>query len=197
MKEGEGVLRQYDLWEFWNNLPPEIKYKILNYFEETPLMFDYKDLFQGKIRMLPHTTPIRILNLLLVSTDLEMCDLFFEKFKDYNNLIKNEWYWVDLHFFLLNYSKRVYSLFLEKECNENRFLNSYKIEHHNIIFIKKNLLNKNMFPVRNPLLEQFLIYLEKQKDYKKVIELASYYNEQGWTNNFNKRLLRCSKKIKL
>lgn len=196
MSEYKGILSQYNLWGFWNSLPEWVKNKILKYFEETPLMFNYKNLFQDNWRDLTQKSSINVINTLFVCDDLEICDLFFAKVNECSNQNNNEWYWVDLHFFLLNYSKRVYSLYLKGNCNEERFLNSYNIEQSNINSIAQSLKNKNIFPVSNPIIEQYLIYLEKRKEYEKVIELAAHYNNQGWTNDFDKRLLRCKKKLK-
>ncbi len=196
MKKREGTLGQYQLWNFWDSLPAETKNKILMYFEETPLMFEYKNLFQGNWKTIPHRTPINILNTLMVCSDLELCDLFFTEFQKYTPLKSNEWYWVDTHFFLLNYSGRVYKMYLKGICDEERFINSWSIENNNFDAIIMSLVNKNMFPVKNPILEQYLIYLEKKREYNKVIALCELYNEQGWKNDFNKRLLRCKKKVK-
>ncbi len=195
MDERKGILSQYQLWDFWDSLPAELKKKILSYFEETPLMFDYKNLFQGNWQTIPYRTPINILNVLMVCTDLQLCDLFFTKFQDYTHFKSNDWYWVDTHFFLLNYSGRVYKMYLNGICDEGRFLNSWNIENKNNKSIITSLEKKNLFPLRNPLLEQYLIYLEKRREFNKVIALCELYQEQGWKNDFNKRLMRCKKKL--
>lgn len=194
MDEYKGILSQYNLWDFWNNLPGWVKDKIIHYFENTPLMFDYRNLFSGNWKRVPHTTPISIIQTLFVCKDLEICDLFYAKVKQYSKSTTSEWYWVDLHFFLLIYNKNVYKHYLHKECDETRFMQSYNIEHTNINSIIDTLKAKGLFPVRNPIIEQYLIYLEKRKKFKEVISLAEWYKEQGWTNDFEKRIKRCEKK---
>lgn len=196
MESYKGILSQYKLWSFWDNLPEKVKKSIIDYFEKTPLMFDYKHLFEGNWRHPKPRTPISVIETLFVCDDLETCDLFFSEVCNNQFIHKtNSWYWVDLHFFLSNYTKKVYKHFYNNRCSEKRFLNSCYIEYNSNDLVCDALKNKNLFPVRNVIFEQFLIYLEKRKEFNKVIEYAVFFKSKGWTNDFDKRIIRNKKKL--
>lgn len=197
MNKGEGLLEQFDLWGFWENLPMNKRNFILKYFEETPLMWDYKWLFNGTTQLSNISTSINILNILLVSDDLELCDLIYSEFLKQipKNLESND-FWIDFHFFLSNYSRRVYRLFLDNQCDESRFVASFNKEFQNIDKIIQSFKANDFFPFRNSIIEQYLIFLEKLKDFKSAVEVISKVRNQGWTNDFNKRLNRCNMKLK-
>ena len=197
MNKGEGLLEQFDLWGYWENLPIDKRNIILKYFEQTPLMWDYKLLFNGTSQLSNINTSINILNILLVSDDLELCDLIYSEFmKQIPKNLETNGFWTDFHFFLSNYSKRVYRLFLDNQCDESRFVASFIIEFQNIDKIIQSLKANDLFPVRNLIIDQYLIFLEKSKDFKSAVEIISKVRDQGWTNDFNKRLNRCNMKLK-
>ncbi len=196
MKSNKGILSQYGLWDFWNSLPQKTKDSIMKYFEETPLTFDYTHLFDGDWKHINPRTPVTIIDTLFVCDDLNTCDLFFYEVTKNQSIHKsNENYWLDTHFFLTNYTKKVYKHFYNNNCSNERFLNGCKFEFDNINLICDALKSKNFFPVKNAIIEQFLIYLEKNKKFESVVEYSSHFKSMGWTNDFDKRIIRCNKKI--
>ena len=196
MKNYRGILSQYNLWGFWENLPKWVKDSIIKYFEETPLMFDYTHLFEGEWRRLDPRTPISIIETLFVRDEIEICDLFYHEVINNQVIHKsNNWYYVDLHFFLSNYSKKTYKHFYNNRCSDKRFLNCCFIEYNSNDMICEALKSKNFFPVRNIIFEQFLVYLEKKRKYNQVIEYAKQFKLKGWSNDFDKRILRCETKL--
>ena len=82
----EGLLKSYNLWSFWEKIPPKSRDKILNYFESIPPVFwDYKRLFIGDNFGGIEHGPIHCLDTLFEIDDLELCDLFFSKFIKYSS----------------------------------------------------------------------------------------------------------------
>lgn len=113
----------------------------------------------------------------------------------YGSLTPDSIYWKDAHFFVSNYAKRVYKLHLDGFCDIKRFENAVSFEFENSEKINEavfKLINSNC---SNPVFEQYLIYLEKQKEYKKCIELMQNDKLLKWNNNFDKRLSRCYLKL--
>jgi len=197
MNENHGLLGTYNLWQFWNRLPNNIKVEILKHYEESPLMWDYKTLFAGQYECNDEKGAISILNLLLLFNDLELCDLLFLKFLEYDIVnYGKEIYWIDAHFFISNYCKRVYSLFINGHCDSKRFERVFYFEFENAELIINALESIKLFPVRNIVFDQYLIYLEKQKQFDECIKVISVLKKQGWNNDFEKREMRCKKKIK-
>lgn len=118
----------------------------------------------------------------------------------YNIIYSTDIYWVDFHFFLHIYSKAVYRNFLKGNCSINRFENAVELDIFNIDKIKMAYTKINDWdpPPRNGIIDQYLIYLEKQKKYDDCINLINKMKDKGWRNDFEKRLDRCiSKRIKL
>lgn len=123
------------------------------------------------------------------------------KTSDYNShkMHSSDIYWADFHFFLNRYSKAVYKNYLKGFCSIERFENSFELDFNNIDKIK-NAITLSIgweYPPRNPIVDQYLIYLEKQKRFDDCINLINKMRDKGWRNEFEKRLIRCeSKKIK-
>ena len=181
--KNEGYLGHFKLWDFWEEIPIEFQKKILHYYENKPLMWDYKSLFEGKFEG-SSMGIIQTLGLLLCIDDLEFLDLIFKKFEsieieNYNNIVilglnyeygnqtrkASEIYWKDVHFFLLEYSKTVYKHFLHKNCDEKRFKYAFELEFKNLNKIIEALKKEVSFPIFNPILEQYLIFLEKRNEF--------------------------------
>lgn len=104
-------------------------------------------------------------------------------------------YWTDAHFFLQKFSKLVYKSLIRGEITCDRFLNAVNFEIKNIKNIHDSLYIILGCEVRNVIIEQVLIYLEKIGNLKKCKELILLVKDLGWTNNFEKRLERCNKKL--
>ena len=79
-----GSLEHYNLWEFWDSLSYDSQNGILNYFETTPLMFDYKTIFKGEIGSDNYHGVISAIDTLLVVNDIELADSCFKQFEKYN-----------------------------------------------------------------------------------------------------------------
>jgi hypothetical protein len=121
-----------------------------------------------------------------------------------NDLIKEasifieDVYWGDAYFFVQQYSEKVYKFYLNEECSIERFEKAFEFCHNNIINIKTALrklsnLDKNK-AIKSAIIEQYLIYLEKQKDYQKCLDIIEKMNPIGWSNDFEKRKQRVIKK---
>lgn len=194
-----GYLSHFNLWSFWSSLTISSRNKILTYYEETPLMFDPKSIFRGNFNYpenFKNQTPISILNMLLVIDDVELLDDCFNKFEEYSNEKYGFSYWIDSHFFMSNISKRAYRMFINNHCDDERFINCFNFEYYNQKDIIKSLKKDDLFPVSNPIFEQYLIYLEKKKKFADVIKLANEFKGFGWKNKFDKRIDRCKLKMK-
>lgn len=118
-----------------------------------------------------------------------------ERITYYTSLSQIDIYWKDAHFFLYNYSKKVYKHYLRGDCSIERFYNAFILDYNNLNVIEFSLLKTLNSNCKNGLIEQYLIYLEKQKEYNKCIKLISDVINTGWTNDFMKRLNRCKSKL--
>lgn len=248
LRERKGTLEDCNLWDFWDSLSIEHQNGILEYFENTPMLFDYTTLFKGDSRNDLYHGVIDSLGVLFVKNDLSLSDCFIVKFLEYspayyslsskwgmnwenskvamieawerivdvaddseinlklevleriNKLSIEDIYWSDSHFFIQNYSAVVYKCYLNGECNIERFENAFKFCYTNIDKIKSAITSIYGWekPLRNAIVEQYLIYLEKEKCYDQCINILNDVNEKGWRNDFQKRLDRCiAKRIKL
>lgn len=118
---------------------------------------------------------------------------------NYHKMKSSDIYWADSHFFLHRYSKAVYKNYLKGLCSIQRFENSFALDFNNIDKIKSAIAQQIGWepPPRNGIVDQYLIYLEKQKRFDDCINLINKMRDKGWRNDFDKRLIRCeSKKIK-
>ncbi|MEI6489706.1 MAG: hypothetical protein WCP52_12130 [Bacteroidota bacterium] len=240
-----GSLEHYNLWEFWDSLSDDNQNGILNYFESTPLMFDYKTIFKGDIGSDNDHGAISEIDTLLVVNDLELADSCFTQFEKYNegnynknskwgnnweknqkyyieiwkDIVKNsepdklidnkieleknqtltigDVYWSNAHFFIHKYSTIAYKNYLNGNCDINRFKLSFLFSYKNIDRIKEGITKIYGWEKspKNGIIEQYLIYLEKQKDYKNCIEIILQLKDKGWRNDFEKRLNRCINKL--
>lgn len=241
MSTTSGLLRLYELHDFWEKLDDRHRKNIIEKFKENLGFWDYRTLFNGE--QSPDITrgAITILDMLLNNDDLELCDIVYNKFCEYSNTnylikswgsgwdnefarlkefykdlmeiregerhesVKDRWnfylhlnpaevFWKDTHFFLSNYAQRVYKNYLKSNCSIDRFYTAFEFEYNNhtsIISSIRKLLDINIsFGVG----EQYLIYLEKNKKYDECISFANSFKEQGWRNDFEKRIDRCTKK---
>lgn len=113
----------------------------------------------------------------------------------YNSITSIDIYWNDAHFFLHVFSKFVYKLYLNGECTIDRFENVFLFEFENLKQIQLSV-EKMAFggSCRNGIIDQYLIYLEKQKRFDECIEIINRVKNLGWTNDFEKRLNRCNSK---
>lgn len=242
LNERNGTLKNYNLWSFWDSISEENKNKILYYFENTPLMFDYKTLFSGNWQKDIYHGPISDLLTLLVNNNLQLTDLFYKKFLEYTPLnygknsqwgnswndekekainglisktsvLSDKWkllflervklltiediYWNDSHIFNLVYSKIVYKAYLNGDCSIERFINAVNYSINNIDIIKVSITKIHGWetPLSNSVIDQYLVYLEKQKEYQKCIDLIHKIKDKGWRNDFEKRLARCYVKL--
>lgn len=120
-----------------------------------------------------------------------------EKLEKKKSLTIEDVYWSNAHFFIYDYSKIVYQSFLKGKCDIERFKRAVEFSICNIDRIK--LAITNIFgwdkPLRNGILDQYLIYLEKQKQYRKCVELILQLKDKGWRNDFVIRLNRCLSKL--
>jgi len=243
LKERKGILEDCNLWSFWDGLSVENQNDILEYFENTPLFFDYTTLFKGDSQNDLYHGTIDSLGILFVKKDLSLSDYFFIKFSEYspaNYNLSSRWgmnwenakvemieawerivarsnepeinlklerikklsiedvYWSDSHFFVQQYSAVVYKCYLNGECNIERFENAFKFCYNNIDKIKSAITNIYGWdkPLRNAIVEQYLIYLEKEKCYDQCIHILNEVKEKGWRNDFQKRADRCIAKRK-
>ena len=234
MENRTGDLFTHNLWAFWESIPSANRELILQEFKSGAYLWDYNSLFEGfENEGSNEHGDIHILDILLNTTDLELCDLFYKKFLTYkseeylrysfwgakwearvskmkdwailNNRIEiikrfealtpDKIYWKDAHFFISNYSKRVYKLYLDGICDIQRFLDAVMFEIENCGNIHSSVMQIDLTNFSNPVFEQYLIYLEKNKEYQKCIDLINSKCVSKWTNDFSKRLLRCSKKL--
>lgn len=104
-------------------------------------------------------------------------------------------YWTDTHFFIMEYSKIVYQKFLNGECSIDRFYNAYLLIFNRRQSIYSSLEKLLLSGVKCHVFEQYLIYLEKAKEYRKCIEVIISLRDSGFTNDFNKRLVRVESKM--
>ena len=132
---------------------------------------------------------------LLNRTDETEIEDLTERILRFSSLSINDIYWIDTHFFLQNYSKKVYRHYLNDRCSIERFTKAFNIDFYNLDNIQSSFYKLLQSNCRNALLEQYLIHLEKQKEYKKCIDLIAKVNNRGWTNDFEKRLNRCISKL--
>lgn len=246
LRERKGILEDCNLWNFWDSLSSDHQNGILEYFENTPLLFNYTTLFKGDSRNDLYHGVVDSLGVIFVKSDLSLSDCFFAKFLEYcpaNYNVNSKWgmnwenskvamieawerivdvaddseinlklevlervkklsiediYWSDSHFFIQNYSAIVYKCYLNGECNIERFENAFKFCYTNIDKIKSSITNIYGWdkPLRNAVIEQYLIYLEKEKCYDQCINILDEVKEKGWRNDFQKRLDRCITKKK-
>jgi hypothetical protein len=224
----QGLLKAYNLWDFWDELGESLQIKIIDSFKSKPLMWDYNDLFNGNKRGSATHGSIDLLTTIFIIDDLDFCDLVFKKYKTYtseNYANNSEWganwlndishirriaplndnyqnintkdiYWVDVNFFLHVYTKAVYKNYLKGLCSIERFENAVHFEIENIDKIKLAITKIYgwTFPLRNNVIDQYLIYLEKQKRFDDCINLINQMRDKGWKNDLEKRLIRCEAK---
>lgn len=244
LKERKGALEDCNLWSFWDSLSIPYQDRIIQFFENTPVLFDYTTLFVGDSRNDIYHGAINTLGILFVNVDLHASDLFFKKFSEYipanyhnssnwgitwdsqkNEMIRawerivkkadktdyqthlksltkiqsmsiEDIYWVDAHSFVQRYSAVVYKYFLNGECSIERFENAFNFCYDNIDRIKSAITCVYGWdkPIRNTIVEQYLIYLEKNKEFDRCIEIINEMEVRGWRNDFEKRLSRCISK---
>lgn len=132
---------------------------------------------------------------LLRRTDVIEIKCLKERIFRFSSLSINDIYWKDTHFFLQNYSKKVYRHYLNDRCSIERFTMAFNIDFNNLDNIQTSVFKLLQTNFGNGLLEQYLIHLEKQKEYKKCIDLIAKVKNRGWTNDFEKRLNRCISKL--
>lgn len=108
-------------------------------------------------------------------------------------------YWCDAYFFVQQYSEKVYKSYLKTDCNIERFEKAFEFCCDNIDPIKTALTKLSNFDknraIKSGIIEQYLIYLEKQKDYLKCLNIIEEMSPIGWANDFEKRKQRVIKKI--
>lgn len=237
----KGILESHSLWDVWNSISESNKEKILITLDERKAFWDYKSLFDGEITESSlKKGPIDTLTKLLVIDELEVTDILFKKFKDFNSenydslsswglnwenfrqdfiyrqkkraelleivpsyhgydLLRPDLvYWQDSHFFITVYSKIVYKLFINGMCDESRFVEAFNFEFNNSVIIHesiKSLNHSHFVNLKNSVFDQYLIFLEKKKDYKKCINLIESIEFSLWANNYSKRYDRAKSKI--
>ncbi|MGI8580975.1 MAG: hypothetical protein ACR2KX_02200 [Chitinophagaceae bacterium] len=104
-------------------------------------------------------------------------------------------YWKDYYFFLSTCVKEYYRYFHQRMMSDSKFINCCnRIFNHGAEIIP-NLKLLDLFPVRSLSLEQMGVYLEKKKLFIECINLMERGKQEGWTNDFDKRVLRCKSKI--
>lgn len=113
------------------------------------------------------------------------------------NLLIEHIYWSDAHFFVQKYSQVVYKLFLNGKCTINRFLTAYNFCYRNIDVIKQSITKVYGWdkPLRNGIIDQYLVYLRKNKQYNECIEVIKKIESNGWRNDFEKQLKQCYAQI--
>lgn len=108
-------------------------------------------------------------------------------------------YWCDAYFFAQQYSEKVYKFYLKADCNIERFEKVFEFCCDNIHPIKTALTKLSNFDknraIKSGIIEQYLIYLEKQKDYLKCLYIIEEMSPIGWANDFEKRKQRVFKKM--
>jgi hypothetical protein len=108
-------------------------------------------------------------------------------------------YWCDAYFFVQQYSEKVYKFYLKGECTIKRFENAFEYCCNNIFSIKTALTKLSNFDknraIKSGIIEQYLFYLEKQKDYQKCLSIIEEMSPIGWANDFEKRKQRVIKKM--
>jgi hypothetical protein len=234
MGNRNGDLFTHNLWSFWESIPIVKRELIITQFESGAALWGYKSLFEGidKEGGNEHGD-IHMLDLLLNVTDLELCDIFFDKFriykpgeylnysfwgskwydrvsrmrewaiqrdrveniKIYDKLTPEHIYWKDAHYFISNYAKHVYKLYLDGICNIDRFALAFSFEFDNSKVINEAVRTLLEINVGNGVFEQYLIYLEKEKKYQTCIDLMNNEKLSIWKNNFEKRISRCQLKL--
>jgi hypothetical protein len=125
---------------------------------------------------------------LLKSENLELAN-------KYESLTPEIIYWKDAHYFISNYSKKVYKLYLDGICDIKRFEDAVMFEiknNHNIHSSVVEVINCNC---RNSVFEQYLIYLEKNKQYQKCVDLMNSECFSLWSNDNTTRMSRCLKHL--
>jgi hypothetical protein len=91
---------------------------------------------------------------------------------------------------------KVYRHYLKGNCTIDRFYQAFILDFNNLAQIQSSIFKLHRGGnSRNGLIDQYLIYLEKQKEYEKCIEIILFVKGTGWTNDFEKRLKRCIAKI--
>jgi hypothetical protein len=108
-------------------------------------------------------------------------------------------YWCDAYFFVQQYSEKVYKSFLKGDCTIERFEKAFEFCYDNIDSIKDALTKLSNFDknraIKSGIIEQYLIYLEKQKDYLKCLSIIKQMSPIGWSNDFEKRKQRVIEKM--
>lgn len=241
LNERKGLLADNNLWSFWDGISDEYKNAILEYFENTPLLFDYKSLFKGNRCGDFYHGPLSTLGTIFVKSNIVLLDYFFAKFleftpKNYStnsswglnwensklgmikvltnhsvnsdepinysnieslrNLSIDDVYWTDAHFFVQHYSSIVYKAFLNNQCDSERFVKAFEFCFNNIDIIKYSITRVMGWdkPLRNGIVDQYLIFLEKAKRFNECINIMEKMKDKGWNNDFEKRIERCLKK---
>lgn len=113
-----------------------------------------------------------------------------------SNLSIEDVYWTDAHFFVQHYSSFVYKAFLNSQCDSERFEKAFEFCFNNIDIIKSSITSVMGWdkPLRNGIVDQYVIFLEKAKRFNECIEIMEKMKYKGWNNDFEKRLDRCLKK---
>jgi hypothetical protein len=109
----------------------------------------------------------------------------------YESITPEDIYWVDTHFFLFQYSGFVYKNYLKGNCSIERFEKAFFMEYTNLNKIQKAIQKLFFCNIRNGIIDQYLIYLEKQKRFDECIKIINEIKNTGWANEFEKRLSRC------
>jgi hypothetical protein len=127
--------------------------------------------------------------------DCGIMDFPAHRLEYYNSLSQEIIYWKDAHFFIANYSARVYKNYLNGACNIERFEKAVNFEYNYSDIIHYSILKIFNSNLRNRIFDQFLIYLEKDKKFQKCINLMNDSKFLKWNNDYSKRLIRCNDKL--
>ncbi|MDQ6757212.1 MAG: hypothetical protein M3004_09785 [Bacteroidota bacterium] len=229
-----GELEAYNLIEFWLSIPQSKREFIINYYKTSGAMFDFTEIYSGPIKYSAEHGPIHILELLIVGKDIEILNLCFTKFLEYNEenyCINSIWarervvyyqelidylkscndrpelvkdlenakqtniYWKDYYFFMSTCIKEYYRYYYQKLISVDKFIECCNNIFRHVEDIIPNLKLRGLYPGRCLALEQMGIYLEKKKLYKECITLMIQGKNQGWTNDFERRITRCTNKL--
>jgi hypothetical protein len=108
-------------------------------------------------------------------------------------------YWCDSYFFVQHYSEKVYKSYIKGDCTIERFEKAFEFCYDNMDNIKTALTKLSNFDknraIKSGIIEQYLVYLEKQKDYHKCLNIIAQMSPIGWSNDFEKRKQRVIKKM--
>ncbi|MGI8582912.1 MAG: hypothetical protein ACR2KX_11970 [Chitinophagaceae bacterium] len=104
-------------------------------------------------------------------------------------------YWKDYYSFLSSCVKGYYRYYYQRLILDNKFIYCCNKIFNNSTQIIANLKLLDLFPSKSLAFEQMGIYLEKKKCFNECINLMEIGKQEGWTNNFDKRILRCKRKI--